>query len=134
MEPREQPQNTELLSPLAGKPATETLQEQYGGLANLAHASFDNRTVILAGQSLPGPEPDPSMRTLKIEAEGDFWRGHTKPKIRLMGRWLERAGFSPGSRVQVTCVAPGIIELRSPDAAPVAGMKPAPAGPNKNPF
>jgi hypothetical protein len=51
-------------------------------------------------------------RTLKIEEDGDFWKSRAKPKIRLIGRWLERAGFSPGGRVHVTCVAPGIIELR----------------------
>lgn len=55
-----------------------------------------------------------SVRTLKIETVGDFWRGLIKPKIRLTGRWLEQAGFKPGSHVQVTCVAPGVIELRSP--------------------
>jgi hypothetical protein len=59
---------------------------------------------------------DPSVRTLQIEADGDAWKGLTIPKIRIMGRWLERAGFSPGSRVQVTCVSPGVIELRSPEA------------------
>ena len=53
-------------------------------------------------------------RTLKIEEDGDFWKSRAKPKIRLIGRWLERAGFSPGSRVHVTCVAPGFIELRCP--------------------
>lgn len=53
-------------------------------------------------------------RTLKIESTGDFWKGHMKPKIRLMGHWLERAGFKPGYHVHVTCVAPGVIELRSP--------------------
>ena len=52
-------------------------------------------------------------RSLKIERDGDYWRGKTKPKIRLIGRWLERAGFIPGSRVHVVCVAPGIIELRT---------------------
>jgi len=57
---------------------------------------------------------DPSCRKLKIEADGDPWKGLTKPKIRLTGRWLERAGFSPGGHVHVTCVAPGVIELRSP--------------------
>ena len=62
-------------------------------------------------------EPARSTRTLKIEAEGDAWKGLVKPKIRLMGRWLERAGFRPGSSVQVTCVASGMIELRSADAA-----------------
>lgn len=51
---------------------------------------------------------------LKIEAEGDYWYGRTKPKIRLTGHWLARAGFSPGKQVRVICVAPGLIELRSP--------------------
>ena len=60
--------------------------------------------------------PHPSVRTLKIEPDGDPWRGLIKPIIRLMGRWLERAGFMPGERVHVTCVAPGVIELRSPNA------------------
>ena len=72
---------------------------------------------MLESKSLSQTEPNPPVRTLKIEAEGDFWRGLTKPKIRLMGRWLERAGFNPGQHVQVTCVAPGIIELRSPDSS-----------------
>ena len=60
--------------------------------------------------------PTHSIRSLKIEAEGDFWKGRIKPKIRLVGRWLERAGFEAGRRVHVTCVAPGVIELRSHDA------------------
>jgi hypothetical protein len=50
---------------------------------------------------------------LKIEEDGDYFRGRIKPKIRLVGRWLERAGFKPGTRVCVTCMAPGVIELRS---------------------
>ena len=58
-----------------------------------------------------------TVRTLQIEAEGDRWKGISIPKIRLMGRWLEQAGFPPGHRVQVTCVAPGVIELRTPGAA-----------------
>ena len=57
-----------------------------------------------------------SVRTLKIEAEGDSWKARIKPKIRLCGRWLERAGFNPGRRVQIVCVAPGVLELRSLDA------------------
>jgi len=56
----------------------------------------------------------PSFRRLKIEAAGDYWKGLIKPKIRLTGRWLERAGFRPGNCVHVTCIAPGVIELRSP--------------------
>ena len=133
MEPLAQAHNPEQLSPCAGKPATEGLLEQYRGSPQLDQASFDARKVMLESQSLHRPEPDPSVRTLKIEADGDFWRGAVKPKIRLMGRWLERAGFSPGGRVRVTCVAPGIIELRFPDAAGVAGTEAAPAGPPKGP-
>jgi hypothetical protein len=56
---------------------------------------------------------DAPIRILKIEEDGDRWKGLMKPKIRLMGRWLERAGFSPGNRVRVACIAPGVIELRS---------------------
>ena len=66
--------------------------------------------------SLQPAEPRTSIRTLKIEEDGDSWKGSIRPKIRLMGRWLERAGFKPGARVRVACVAPGVIELRSPDA------------------
>jgi hypothetical protein len=62
---------------------------------------------------------NPNSRDLKIEPHGDSWKGPIKPKIRLIGRWLERAGFKPGSRVHVTLVAPGVIELRSPDIATV---------------
>lgn len=54
-----------------------------------------------------------SVRTLKIEEHGDYFRGRIKPKIRLMGHWLERAGFQPGTHVSVRCLASGVIELRS---------------------
>ena len=64
--------------------------------------------------------PRPQVRRLKIESDGDFWKGLTKPKIRLAGHWLERAGFKPGHHVQVTCVAPGVIELRSPRTVPAS--------------
>ena len=64
-------------------------------------------------ESLQRIEARLPVRTLKIEADGDFWRRRIKPKIRIMGHWLERAGFSPGNRVHVTCVAPGVIELRA---------------------
>ena len=57
--------------------------------------------------------PDQPVRTLKIEEDGDYFRGRIKPKIRLMGYWLERAGFKPGARVSVRCLDPGVIELRS---------------------
>jgi hypothetical protein len=68
-------------------------------------------------------ELEPPVRKLKIEADGDFSKGLIKPKIRITGQWLERAGFNPGSHVQVTCVAPGVIELRSPDASTVDSTK-----------
>ena len=65
-----------------------------------------------------------SIRSLKIEAAGDFFRGLIKPKIRLMGSWLERAGFKPGNRVHVTCIAPGVIELRSHEHSAADKMEP----------
>ena len=43
-----------------------------------------------------------STRSLAVEASGDFFYRRVRPKIRLSGRWLERAGFRPGSRVTVT--------------------------------
>jgi hypothetical protein len=73
-------------------------------------------------ESLERIERQPSVRSLKIEEDGDRWRGF-KPKIRLMGRWLERAGFSPGNRVRVLCLGPGVIELRSSDALTMNGKK-----------
>lgn len=67
-------------------------------------------------ESPPRSVPQSSVRTLQIEADGDRWKGPIKPKIRLMGLWLAQAGFKPRHRVRVTCVAPGVIELRSPEA------------------
>ncbi len=56
-------------------------------------------------------------RKLKIEKDGDFWRGKIKPKIRLKGCWLEQAGFKPGNHVTVKSLAPGVIELSSNETA-----------------
>ena len=53
-----------------------------------------------------------TTRKLKIEEAGDVWKG-LKPKIRLMGKWLDEAGFKPGQHVQIICVKPGVIEMRS---------------------
>ena len=87
---------------------------------------------MFESESHQSSKPVASARTLKIEADGDWWKGLIKPKIRLMGRWLERAGFSAGSRVHVTCVARGVIELRSPAASTVNAPKPAPPEPPKS--
>ena len=65
-----------------------------------------------------------NTRTLKIEADGDPWNGGIKPKIRLKGIWLERAGFKPGHRVCVKSIAPGVIELRSNEAALILNEMP----------
>lgn len=53
-----------------------------------------------------------SARTLKIEETGDFFRGKVCPKIRLTGKWLERAGFKPGHRVHVELTNEGVLTLR----------------------
>ena len=48
----EQADNTQLLSRLAGKPVAESLMQRYGGLTNLAQASFDElQQVKGVGQS-----------------------------------------------------------------------------------
>lgn len=51
-------------------------------------------------------------RFLKIETTGDFYYGKIKPRIRLTGKWLERAGFKPGHRVEVRFDQPGSLTLR----------------------
>jgi hypothetical protein len=53
-----------------------------------------------------------NTRTLKIESVGDYFYGRVAPKIRLSGRWLERAGFKSGNRVEVKVSQPGILTLR----------------------
>ncbi len=84
----------------------------------------------------PGPIAPPLVRTLKIEADGDFWKGLIKPKIRIKGHWLEQAGFRSGNRVQIACNGPGIIELRAPDPLSANETKPpssAPGRPERSP-
>ena len=67
-------------------------------------------------EPLDDGNPIQPVRTLKIEEDGDSFRGRIKPKIRLMGHWLERAGFKPGTRVSIRHLASGVIELRSETA------------------
>ena len=52
------------------------------------------------------------VRSLKIEATGDFFYRKITPRIRLTGRWLEQAGFKPGHRVEVRIEQPGNLSLR----------------------
>ena len=84
--------------------------------AGIDAGSTTEGVVVNTGDIRPPTELSTAVRVLKIEADGDTWKGLIKPKIRLMGHWLKRAGFKPGHHVQVTCVAPGVIELRSSDA------------------
>jgi hypothetical protein len=51
-------------------------------------------------------------RSLKIEATGDFYRKKITPRIRITGKWLERAGFRPGHRVEIRFEQPGTLTLR----------------------
>ena len=51
-------------------------------------------------------------RTLKIEAIGDFAYCKIKPRIRLSGQWLEKAGFKPGHRAAIHVPRPGELTLR----------------------
>jgi hypothetical protein len=66
---------------------------------------------------MPLTKSTPAVRRLKIEKHGDAWKGRLKPKIRLVGHWLEQAGFKPGNHVHIVCVAPGFLELRSTDGS-----------------
>src|ERR1041385_6319755 len=78
------------------------------------------------GGLYPGPPEWParngersmSARTLAIERTGDFFRdnqrGRVTARIRLVGQWLERAGFKPGHRVEVIVEQPGTLTLRFP--------------------
>lgn len=54
-----------------------------------------------------------NTRTIKVEEDGHQLKRKLKPKIRLRGYWLARAGFRPGSHVSVKLIAQGLIELRS---------------------
>jgi len=51
-------------------------------------------------------------RSLRIEAVGDFAKRKIKPRIRLSGHWLEKAGFKPGHRVEISSSKPGELSLQ----------------------
>lgn len=54
------------------------------------------------------------MRTLRIEEHiSPRQSGESRSsKLRLKGRWLERAGFHPGAPVSVASPSPGVLEIR----------------------
>lgn len=62
--------------------------------------------------SLQLANSDPPLRSLKVEAIGDFARRKVIPRIRVAGQWLEQAGFKPGHRVEVRLDEPGTLTLR----------------------
>jgi hypothetical protein len=56
-------------------------------------------------------------RKIKIEEEFPQTRATYRdlpavPKVRLKGKWLQAAGFNPGAHLELTVIAPGVIELR----------------------
>jgi hypothetical protein len=57
-------------------------------------------------------------RILKIEAIGDFAYRKIKPRIRLSGHWLEKAGFKPGNRVEISSSKPGELSLQFKEEGP----------------
>jgi hypothetical protein len=59
-------------------------------------------------------------RSLKIEAIGDFVYRRIKPRIRLSGQWLERAGFKPGHRVEISSLKPGELSLQFKEQTPAS--------------
>lgn len=86
-------------------------------LANRRHPAVTgagNERLAMTDQQQQGVFAPDQMRSLKIQPVGDFWRKKVKPQILLSGKWLERAGFKPGHRVQVI-VQPGLLTLHFQD-------------------
>jgi len=64
----------------------------------------------------PKPRAPGMKRSLAIEELGtSFQAAKRVPLVRLKGHWLKAAGFAVGNRVTVTCLSPGVIELRAGD-------------------
>jgi hypothetical protein len=91
----------------------------YGRPANQSQAALSvaatsplSATHNAEQAQLPKLPANKIARSLQIEEIGDRWKGF-KPRIRIMGQWLERAGFKPGGRVSVVCREMGMIELRA---------------------
>lgn len=72
----------------------------------------------------PSEPTEQPIRRIKVEAQGDRSWKRIKPKIRLMGKWLERAGFAPGTHVEIRPLSTGRMELRSDVSALANNQKP----------
>ncbi len=80
-----------------------------------AAAQAQKSADFILGNFPPEAEPETEnakARTLKIEAVGDFAGHQVKPRIRLGGQWLEKAGFKPGHRVEICSSKPGELSLQ----------------------
>ena len=80
-----------------------------------AAAQAQKAADFILGNSQPEGEAETATataRTLKIEAVGDFAGHQVKPRIRLGGQWLEKAGFKPGHRVEIFSSKPGELSLQ----------------------
>lgn len=88
--------------------------ERMAGTA-AGESELTNSLPVVAGASQRESEMNRDtlqVRSLAIEATGDYFANKVKPKIRLSGNWLERAGFKPGHRVEVQIEQPGTLTLR----------------------
>ena len=75
-------------------------------------ATGENWSGIMESIARKKRRMEMNTRSLQIESCGDYWRRDIKPKIRLTGKWLEKAGFKPGHRVTVEISQPGTLTLR----------------------
>jgi hypothetical protein len=75
-------------------------------------AGASRRESEMNAETFQGGNSKRRVRSLKIEATGDFFYRKITPRIRLAGHWLEQAGFKPGHRVEVRCEQPGSMSLR----------------------
>ena len=50
-------------------------------------------------------------RTLKVTDTGDFYRKDVVPQIRLKGKWLTKAGFTPDQKVEISQISKGVLVI-----------------------
>jgi len=106
-----------LVSNFETQPCQQSARTSLERLADQRHpartGAGDERLAMTAQEHQDAFVPE-QLRSLKIQPVGDFWRKKVKPQILLSGKWLEKAGFKPGHRVQVI-VQPGLLTLRFQD-------------------